>query len=348
MRIAVFAGDGIGPEVTVEASATLAHAASRANLTLTFEAFEIGGAALDRFGEPLPARARELAATCDAVLLGAVGGPKWDTAPRHLRPESALLALRQAMAVYANVRPIKVWDALVAASTLKPEVVRGVDLVILRELTGGIYFGEPRGIQGDRAVNTEVYTVTEIERVARVAFRVARGRRLAVVSVDKANVLESSELWRSVVERVRAAEFADVALEHMLVDNCAMQLVRAPRSFDVVLTNNLFGDILSDEAAMLTGSIGMLPSASLGDGTRGLYEPIHGSAPDIAGQGKANPLAAILSAAMLARHSLGRQDLALAIERAVARVLADDVRSADLGGQAATDTVGQAVRAAIG
>jgi 3-isopropylmalate dehydrogenase len=347
-RIAVFGGDGIGPEVTAEAAATLSAAGARFGFAVDFESCEIGGAALDRHGVPLPERALSLAGSCDAVLLGAVGGPKWDGLPYERRPERALLGLRQAMGVYANLRPARVYDALVAASTLRPEVVSGTDLVFVRELTGGIYFGEPRGISGDRGVNTEVYTVPEIERIARVAFRIAAGRpRREVTSVDKANVLEVTELWRRVVQRVHDTEFPEITLRHMLVDNCAMQLVRAPRQFDVVVTTNLFGDILSDEAAMLTGSIGMLPSASLGDGRAGLYEPVHGSAPDIAGQGKANPLAAILSAAMLVRHSLERPDAARAIEGAVERVLAEGARTADLGGSDSTGAVGERVRAAI-
>ena len=344
-RIAVFGGDGIGPEVTAEAAETL----RAAGVECSFESCEVGGAAIDRHGVPLPDRAVELAQSCDAVLLGAVGGPKWDGLPVGKRPERALLGLRKVMGVYANLRPATVYDALADASSLKPEVVRGIDMVIVRELTGGIYFGEPRGITGDRGVNTEVYTVPEIERIARVAFRIARGRpRKQVTSVDKANVLEVTELWRRVVSRIHDEEFPDVALAHMLVDNCAMQLVRAPKQFDVVVTTNLFGDILSDEAAMLTGSIGMLPSASLGDGRRGLYEPVHGSAPDIAGQGKANPLAAILSAAMLARHSLDRADAASAIEGAVKRVLDAGARTADLGGKVTTREMGDQVRAALG
>ena len=343
-RIALFPGDGIGPEVIAEAKDTLV----AAGVDASFESCEVGGAALDRHGVPLPDRAVELATSCDAVLLGAVGGPKWDGLPYDKRPERALLGLRKVMGVYANLRPAMVYDALADASSLKPEVVRGIDLVIVRELTGGIYFGEPRGVTGDRGVNTEVYTVPEIERIARVAFRIARGRpRKQVTSVDKANVLEVTELWRRVVQRIHDGEFKDVGLSHMLVDNCAMQLVRAPKQFDVVVTTNLFGDILSDEAAMLTGSIGMLPSASLGDGRRGLYEPVHGSAPDIAGQGKANPLAAILSAAMLARHSLDRADAAVAIEGAVKRVLDAGARTADLGGSVPTHEMGGRVRAML-
>jgi 3-isopropylmalate dehydrogenase len=344
VRIALFPGDGIGPEVIAEAKDTLV----AAGVAATFESCEVGGAAIDRHGVPLPDRAVELATSCDAVLLGAVGGPKWDGLPYDKRPERALLGLRKVMGVYANLRPAMVYDALADASSLKPEVVRGIDLVIVRELTGGIYFGEPRGVTGDRGVNTEVYTVPEIERIARVAFRIARGRaRKQVTSVDKANVLEVTELWRRVVQRIHDEEFKDVTLSHMLVDNCAMQLVRAPKQFDVVVTTNLFGDILSDEAAMLTGSIGMLPSASLGDGRRGLYEPVHGSAPDIAGQGKANPLAAILSAAMLARHSLDRADAADAIEGAVKRVLDTGARTADLGGTVSTHDMGERVRAML-
>ncbi|HJZ87204.1 MAG TPA: 3-isopropylmalate dehydrogenase [Polyangia bacterium] len=349
VRVAVFPGDGIGPEVTEEAIATLRAAGARFGLACGFESCEIGGAAIERHGVPLPEPALALAQSSDAVLLGAVGGPRWDGLPSVKRPERALLGLRKAMAVYANLRPARVYDALADASTLKPEVVRGVDLIVVRELCGGIYFGQPRGVIDECGINTEVYTGPEIERIARVAFRVARERpRCKVTSVDKANVLESSELWRRVVQSVHDREFSEIALEHMLVDNCAMQLVRAPRQFDVILTTNLFGDILSDEAAMLTGSIGMLPSASLGEGRRGLYEPVHGSAPDIAGQGRANPLAAILSVALLARHSLARADVAHAIESAVERVLADGARSADLGGSVSTSEMGQRVRAALG
>jgi len=349
VRVAVFPGDGIGPEVTEEAVATLRAAGARFGLACEFESCEIGGAAIERHGVPLPEPALALAQSSDAVLLGAVGGPRWDGLPSVKRPERALLGLRKAMAVYANLRPARVYDALADASTLKPEVVRGVDLIVVRELCGGIYFGQPRGVIDECGINTEVYTGPEIERIARVAFRVARERpRCKVTSVDKANVLESSELWRRVVQSVHDREFSEIALEHMLVDNCAMQLVRAPRQFDVILTTNLFGDILSDEAAMLTGSIGMLPSASLGEGRRGLYEPVHGSAPDIAGQGRANPLAAILSVALLARHSLARADVAHAIESAVERVLADGARSADLGGSVSTSEMGQRVRAALG
>ncbi|MBV8593339.1 MAG: 3-isopropylmalate dehydrogenase, partial [Caulobacteraceae bacterium] len=281
--------------------------------------------------------------------MGAVGGPKWAAAPRALRPEAGLLELRAGMAVFANLRPALCFPALVDASTLKPEVVRGLDLMIVRELTGGVYFGEPRGVEDlgrgqKRAVDTQVYSTFEIERVARVAFELARGRRGKVTSAEKSNVMETGALWREVVTALHARDYADVALEHMLADTAAMKLVRAPLEFDVIVTDNLFGDILSDEAAQLTGSMGMLPSAALGaPGTPGLYEPIHGSAPDIAGRGTANPLAAILSLAMALRWSLGRPDLADAVTAAVDRTLAAGARTADLGGDLSTRRMTDAV-----
>ncbi len=334
-RIALLPGDGIGPEVVSQAVRVLEAVAPRHGIEFSLDTGTVGGAAIDKTGEPLPAAALEVALGSDAVLLGAVGGPNWDGLPYEVRPERALLGLREHLGLYGNLRPVRLYPMLVHASTLRPETVEGVDLVVVRELTGGIYFGRPRGIEkvGDheRGVNTEVYTTPEIERIARLAFEVARGRRKKVTSVDKANVLESSELWRKVVTRVHAAEYSDVALEHLYVDNCAMQLVRAPRQFDVILTTNMFGDILSDEAAMLTGSIGMLPSASLG-GKTGLYEPIHGSAPDIAGQDRANPIAAILSVGMLLRYTCRDDKAADEVEQAVLSVLAGGYRTPDLLG----------------
>ena len=350
-RIAVFGGDGIGPEVTAEAAETL----RAAGVECSFESCEVGGAAIDRHGVPLPDRAVELAQTCDAVLLGAVGGPKWDGLPYDKRPERALLGLRKVMGVYANLRPATVYDALADASSLKPEAVAGLDLVILRELTGDAYFGEPRGFgvnaRGEReAFNTMRYSEREVERIAHVAFRTARTRRRKLCSVDKANVLEAMQLWRDVVTQV-GREYPDVELTHLFVDAAAMQLMRAPTQFDVMVTGNVFGDILSDAAAMLTGSIGMLPSASLAGDRRGLYEPVHGTAPDIAGRDIANPLAAILSAAMMLRLSFERGDLADAVERAVRRALADGHRTADLAGRGArsvgTRAMGDAVVEAL-
>lgn len=330
--IAVLPGDGIGPEVTAEAVSVLR--AVRPDLEMA-EAL-VGGAAIDEVGEPLPEKTLELCRRADAVLLGAVGGPKWDKIePVEKRPEiGGLLVLRRELGLYANIRPAKTMPALRDASPLKPEIAL-VDLVVVRELTGGIYFGSPRERRdgGQTAVDTCVYSVPEIERIARRGFEVARTRRRKVTSVDKANVLETSRLWRETVTRI-AADYPDVELDHMLVDNCAMQLVRNPQALDVVLTENMFGDILSDEASMLTGSLGLLPSASLSDPKDGrafgLYEPVHGSAPDIAGQGKANPLAAILSAAMMLRLTLGDSESAGRIERAVEAALDSGLRTADL------------------
>lgn len=348
--IAVLPGDGIGPEVTAEAVGVLREA--RPDLEVV-EA-PVGGAAIDRTGEPLPPETLDLCRRADAVLLGAVGGPKWDTLePASKRPETGgLLALRRELGLYANIRPAKTMPALRDASPLRPEIAL-VDLVVVRELTGGIYFGTPRERRdgGSTAVDTCVYSVAEIERIARRAFEVAQTRRQKVTSVDKANVLETSRLWRETVNRV-SGDYPNVQLDHMLVDNCAMQLVRNPRAFDVILTENMFGDILSDEASMLTGSLGLLPSASLSDpkGGRvfGLYEPVHGSAPDIAGQGKANPLASILSAAMLLRLTLGDGESANRIEAAVESVLDSGMRTADLAraGESVSTTseMGAAVR----
>jgi len=333
-KIAVLPGDGVGPEVTREAVKVVKGAGARFGIPLEFEEGIVGGVAIDARGTPLPPETRELCGRSDAILFGAVGGPKWDGLPVDRRPERGLLSLRKELQLYANLRPVKLFPPLIDASPLKREIVEGIDLLVVRELTGGLYFGEPKGIRpspdgrGEQAVDTMIYTTPEIERIARIGFEIAAQRRRRLTSVDKVNVLASSQLWRRVVTEV-AKEFPDIELEHMLVDNCSMQLIREPRHFDVLLTENTFGDILSDEAAMLAGSIGMLPSASLGDGTA-LYEPIHGSAPDIAGQEKANPLAAILSAAMLLRHSLRNESVATAIEAAVGQVLKKGYRTPDI------------------
>jgi len=334
-KIAVLPGDGIGSEVMSEGTSVLKHLAQLYGLGLVLEPGIVGGASIDAHGKPLIDSFLKLAKDSDAVLLGAMGGPKWDGLDYAVRPERALLALRQELGLFANLRPVKLFSALASASTLKREVVEGTDLLVVRELTGGIYFGEPKGVTKlpdgtERGVNTEVYTTPEIERIAHVAFQAALKRRKKVTSVDKANVLEVTELWRKVVTRVHKDEgYAGVQLEHMLVDNCAMQLIRNPKQFDVVVTTNMFGDILSDEASMLTGSIGMLPSASLG-GKVGMYEPVHGTAPDITGQDKANPLATILSVAMMLRHSFEQGAAAERIERAVEDVLNEGYRTADI------------------
>jgi 3-isopropylmalate dehydrogenase len=335
-RIAVLPGDGIGPEVTAEAVKVLKAIEEITGPAFRFQTGLIGGCALDQTASPLPAETISICSNAHAVLLGAVGGPQWDTKRPELRPEQGLLQIRQRLGLYVNLRPAKVLDTLVNMSALKPDRARGTDLVIVRELMGGIYFGNPRGIftkNGERfGVNTEVYREHEVERVAHRAFQLARLRRRKVTSVDKANVLESSRLWREVVTRI-GQSYTDVELHHLYVDNCAMQLIDKPTSFDVVLTNNMFGDILSDEAAMLTGSIGLLPSASLGEHTA-LYEPVHGSAPDIAGRNKANPLAAIASAALMLRYSLRMEAAAAAIEQAIERVLKRGVRTSELPGKA--------------
>jgi 3-isopropylmalate dehydrogenase len=334
-KIAVLPGDGIGPEVVREGTRLLADVASLYSFQVEFEEGLVGGSSIDAHGVPLTEAVLNLAKQSHAVLLGAMGGPKWDALDYSVRPERALLALRQELGLFANLRPAKLFSALASASTLKAEVVDGTDLVVVRELTGGIYFGQPKGVTRmpdgtERGVNTEVYTTPEIERIARVAFEAARKRRRKVTSVDKANVLEVTELWRRVVTRVHKEEgYGDVRLEHMLVDNCAMQLIRNPKQFDVIVTTNMFGDILSDEAAMLTGSIGMLPSASLG-GKVGMYEPVHGTAPDIAGKDLANPLATLLTVALMLRHSLDREDGADRVERAVEAVLNEGYRTADI------------------
>ena len=349
-RIAVLAGDGIGPEVTQETVCLLEEIAQRFGHQFEFSYGLIGGIAIDEAGTPLPEETVTLCREADAVLLGAVGGPKWDRNPAALRPETGLLGLRKALGLYANLRPIAVYPNLMEASTLKPEVLDGVDLLIVRELTGGLYFGEPRerrqGANGLEVVDTLAYTEAEIERILRLGFELAAARGGRLTSVDKANVLESSRLWRETADRL-ALEYKDVELTHMLVDNAAMQLVRRPAQFDVIVTENMFGDILSDEAAMITGSIGMLPSASLGEGGPGLYEPVHGSAPDIAGQGKANPLATFASAALMLRHSLGMPEEAAVVEQAVQQVLQDGWKTADLGGGAdalSTAQMGEKVR----
>jgi len=328
--IAVLPGDGIGPEVTAEAERVLRAVSQRFGVTIKLSHHLIGAAAVAAAGDPLPPETRAAVVSADAVLLGAVGDPSLDQAPRHLRPEAGLLALRALLGVYANLRPVAVHAVLADRSPLKPDRLSGVDLLIVRELTGGLYYGEPRGREETRAVNTLVYSTPEIERVARVAFEAARERRRLVTSVDKANVLEVSQLWREVVTRV-GRDYPDVRLEHLYVDFAAMKLVAEPAAFDVILTENMFGDILSDEAAVLVGSLGLLPSASLGEGP-GLFEPIHGSAPTIAGQGIANPLGAIASAAMLLRHALGLADAAAAVDRAIQAVLAEGYRTRDIAG----------------
>ncbi|MBI5577088.1 MAG: 3-isopropylmalate dehydrogenase [Deltaproteobacteria bacterium] len=333
-NICVFPGDGIGPEVVREALSVLA-TIEEISGRRRFETEEelLGGASYDVHKVPMTDKAMSLAKSADAVLLGAVGGPKWDTLPFEVRPERALLGLRKNLGLFANLRPAKVYTPLLDASPLRRELVEGIDIMVVRELTGGIYFGEPRGVRivngVETGINTEIYTRPEIERVARVAFELARKRNRKVMSVDKSNVLEATELWRRIVTEVHGREYGDVELSHMLVDNCAMQLIRWPKQFDVIVTTNLFGDILTDEASMITGSIGMLPSASIG-GDVGMYEPIHGSAPDIAGRGVANPLATILSIAMMLKYSFDLPGESLLIEDAVERVLADGYRTGDI------------------
>lgn len=349
MRLLLLPGDGIGPEVAAEAARVARALLPEAELV---EA-PIGGAAIDRGLPPLPPDSLMLAHRSDAVLLGAVGGPKWAGLPFYHRPESGLLGLRSELRLFANLRPARISPALVDRSPLRPELAAGIDLLFVRELTGGVYFGHPRGIEllpdgGRRGLNTHSYTSAEIARVARVAFGLARQRRGRVTSVDKANVMEAGLLWREEVTALHQAEFPDVTLSHMLADACAMELIRRPAAFDVILTDNLFGDILSDEAAQAVGSLGLLPSASLGQpGTPGLYEPIHGSAPDIAGHGTANPVAMILSLAMACRHSLARPDTAARIEAAVEAALASGARTADLGGALSTAAMGDAILARL-
>ena len=331
-KIAVIAGDGIGPEVVGEAIKVMKKTEELFGLSFEFEHGLFGGIAIDEKGTPLPQETLDICKNSDAVLLGAVGGPKWDNNSKELRPETGLLGIRKELGLFSNIRPANVFDCLREASTLKPEVLEGTDLIVVRELTGGIYFGEKfrrEGEHGEEAVDTCVYNVTEVERIVRQAFEIAQKRRKHLTSVDKANVLETSRLWREVVNRI-APEYPDVELEHVLVDNCAMQLLRRPASFDVIVTENMFGDILSDEAAMLTGSIGMLSSASMGEGSFGLYEPVHGSAPDIAGQGISNPIATILSVALMYRLTFGYEAAAQAIEDAVSEVLNSGHRTGDI------------------
>jgi len=333
VKIALLPGDGIGTEIVAEAAKVLERL-RRDGVSIDTETAPIGGAGVDTAGNPLPDSTLDLARTADAVLLGAVGGPQYDALPRALRPEQGILAIRKELGLFANLRPAMLYPELASASTLKPEVVAGLDLMIVRELTGDVYFGRPRGRRTNAAGESEgfdtmLYAESEIRRIARVGFEIARRRKRRLCSVDKANVLDTSILWREVVSAV-ASDYPDVALSHMYVDNAAMQLVRAPRQFDVIVTGNLFGDILSDEAAMLAGSIGLLPSASLDTGGKGLYEPIHGSAPDLAGRNVANPLATILSLAMMFRYTFGRTEVADRIEAAVRRVLAEGHRTADI------------------
>ncbi|MGE5384271.1 MAG: 3-isopropylmalate dehydrogenase [Betaproteobacteria bacterium] len=350
MKICVLPGDGIGVEITAQAVRVL----KALDLKFEMEEAPLGGIAVDQTGSPYPEATAKLARAADAVLLGAVGGPKWDNLPREQRPERGLLGIRKDLGVFANLRPAYLYPELANASTLKPEVVAGLDILIVRELTGDIYFGQPRGIReenGERVgFNTMVYSESEIRRIAKVAFEAARKRNKKVCSVDKMNVLECTQLWRDVVIETHK-DYQDVELSHMLVDNCAMQLVRNPKQFDVVVTGNMFGDILSDEASMLTGSIGMLASASLDANNKGLYEPSHGSAPDIAGQNLANPLATILSAAMMLRYSFANEEAAVRVENAVKKVLAQGYRTGDIyepgTTKVGTKEMGDAVLAAL-
>ena len=354
-KIAILPGDGIGPEIMAEAVKVLDLLQSAHGLSATLEQAHVGGAGYDAHGHPLPEQTLAVARSADAILLGSVGGPQWEKLERHLRPEQGLLGLRSELSLFSNLRPAILYPQLADASTLKSEVVSGLDIMIVRELTGGIYFGEPRGIRQlpngeSQGYNTLVYSESEIERIGRSAFEIARKRSGRLCSVDKANVLEVSELWRQVITRL-GEQYSDVELSHMYVDNAAMQLVREPKQFDVIVTGNMFGDILSDAAAMLTGSIGMLPSASLDSNGKGMYEPIHGSAPDIAGQGVANPLATILSVAMMLRYSLNEAALADRVEAAVGTVLDSGLRTADIATEGmqtvATPAMGDAVVAAL-
>jgi 3-isopropylmalate dehydrogenase len=345
-QIAVLGGDGIGPEVVAEGLRVLRAVGQTFGHEFGLTELPFGGIAIDSHGDPLPAETLAACLKADAVLLGAIGGPKWSAPTAKVRPEQGLLKIRKELGVYANLRPVKLWPALVNSSTLKPEVLEGVDLVFVRELTGGIYFGEKKR-DATSASDLCTYTVGEVERITRVAARLAQQRRRKLTSIDKSNVLETSRLWREVCERVVKTEFPDVVLDHMLVDSAAMHLIRRPRDFDVLVTENMFGDILTDEASMLAGSLGLLPSASLGDGKRGLYEPIHGSAPDIAGKGIANPVGMIMSVAMMLRHSLGLNVEADAIEKAVTAAIEDGARTPDVverGAKAfSTRQVGDAV-----
>ncbi|MES2907689.1 MAG: 3-isopropylmalate dehydrogenase [Pseudomonadota bacterium] len=354
-HIVILAGDGIGPEIMAEAEKVLAKVNDQFALGLSWSHELLGGCAIDKHGVPLPDVTLDAARKADAILLGAVGGPKWDQIERSIRPERGLLKIRSELNLFANLRPAILYPQLAHASSLKTELVAGLDILIVRELTGGIYFGQPRGIRilenGERqGYNTDVYSESEIRRIAHVAFQLAQQRNKKLLSVDKANVLEVTELWKQVVTEI-APEYPDVELSHMYVDNAAMQLVRRPKQFDVIVTGNLFGDILSDEAAMLTGSIGMLPSASLDQHKKGMYEPCHGSAPDIAGQGVANPLATILSVAMMLRYTFKADAAALAIEAAVGRVLDQGLRTPDIHSEGTTkvgtQAMGEAVVAAL-
>ncbi len=341
MNVLTLAGDGIGPEIMIQAVNVLQAASNKFELGVMLEEGDLGGAAIDRTGLPLPDDTLAKARAADAVLLGAVGGPKWDTIERSIRPERGLLKIRSELGLFANLRVAKLYPQLVNASSIKPEIIQGLDLLIVRELTGGIYFGEPRGIRTldngeQQGYNTMVYKTSEIERIGKVAFDLARvrakasGKAAKVCSVDKANVLEVTELWKQTMIQLQESDYTDVGLSHMYADNACMQLIKNPKQFDVMVTGNLFGDILSDEAAMLTGSIGMLPSASLDEHGKGLYEPCHGSAPDIAGQDKANPLATILSVAMMLRYTFQHEESAAAIEQAVSEVLDDGLRTGDI------------------
>ena len=335
-KIAVLKGDGIGPEIVNEAIKVLDAVAEKEGFNLEYNEYLIGGSAVDVFNNPCPDETIKGCLNSDAVLFGSIGGPKWDTMEKEKRPETGLLKLRKSLGLFANIRPAIIFDELINASTLKPEVIKGVDLEVVRELTGGIYFGEPRYKDDNKAYNTMIYSREEIERIAKVAFEEARKRKKKVTSVDKANVLEVSELWREVVEEVHK-NYEDVELEHMYVDNAAMQLIRDPKQFDVILTGNIFGDILSDEASMIVGSIGLLPSASIG-GKVGLFEPIHGSAPDIAGQGIANPIATILSASMMLDY-LGEENGAKRIKEAIKKVLSQGYRTKDIANFDAKEVV---------
>jgi len=336
-KIGVIPGDGIGPEIVEEAVKVLDAVSVAEGFNLSYEEFLLGGAAIDETGVPLPEETIQGVKKVDAVLFGAIGGPKWDNLERHLRPETGLLGLRKAMGTFANLRPATVYDELVNASTLKPSVVQGVDIMVVRELTGGIYFGQPREYGKEKSYNTMVYTREEVLRIAKVAFEIAMKRDKRVCSVDKANVLEVSQFWRDIVEEV-AEGYPEVELSHMYVDNAAMQLIRDPKQFDVILTGNIFGDILSDAASMLSGSIGLLPSASTGEGV-GLFEPIHGSAPDIAGQGIANPIATIASASMMLRYALGEEKAADRIDAAIKKALAEGFRTGDIAAFDAKEVV---------
>ena len=328
-KIGVIKGDGIGPEIIDEAIKVLDAVSVTEGFNLKYEEMLLGGSAIDETGVPLPEETIQGVKKCDAILFGAIGGPKWDNLERHLRPETGLLGLRKEMGTFANLRPAMVYDELVNASSLKASVIQGVDIMVVRELTGGIYFGQPRELYKDKAFNTMIYTREEVKRIAIVAFDIAMKREKRICSVDKANVLEVSQFWREIVEEV-AKDYPEVELSHMYVDNAAMQLIRDPKQFDVILTGNIFGDILSDAASMLSGSIGLLPSASTGKGV-GLFEPIHGSAPDIAGQGIANPLATISSASMMLRYALGENEAADKIDDAIKKALSEGYRTGDLG-----------------